>query len=258
MGNGFPDAPFLAVRCHAASRESPAAFRHRLARMPSALITGGSSGIGLAIARALREDGYELTLVARRPEPLEEAAAQLDALAVPANLGDADECVRVVAAHVERYGGMDVLVNSAGIGIGGTFAEQDTKKIALQLDVNLRATLVITRESLPHLRVSRGQVITLASIAGTIPTPGLAVYGATKAALIAWTTSLNREEAEHGIRATAISPGFVATRMTEWTGLPDEEQISPDDIVALVRTVLSLSPMARVPNIVVERVGDTY
>ena len=226
--------------------------------MPSTLITGGSSGIGLAIARALREDGYELTLVARRPEPLEEAAAQLGALAVPANLGDADECVRVVAAHAERYGGMDVLVNSAGIGVGGTFAEQDTKKIALQLDVNLRATLVITRESLQHLRVSRGQVITLASIAGTIPTPGLAVYGATKAALIAWTTSLNREEAEHGIRATAISPGFVATRMTEWTGLPDEEQISPDDIVALVRTVLSLSPMARVPNIVVERLGDTY
>jgi short-subunit dehydrogenase len=212
----------------------------------------------LAIARALREDGYELTLVARRPEPLEEAAAQLDALAVPANLGDADECIRVVAAHAKRYGGMNVLVNSAGIGVGGTFAEQDTKKIALQLDVNLRATLVITRESLQHLRASRGQVITLASIAGTIPTPGLAVYGATKAALIAWTTSLNREEAEHGIRATAISPGFVATRMTEWTGLPDEEQISPDDIVALVRTVLSLSPMARVPNIVVERLGDTY
>ena len=212
----------------------------------------------MAIARGLREDGYKLTLVARRPEPLEEAAAQLGALAVPANLGDADECVRVVAAHAERYGGMDVLVNSAGIGVGGTFAEQDTKKIALQLDVNLRATLVITRESLQHLRVSRGQVITLASIAGTIPTPGLAVYGATKAALIAWTTSLNREEAEHGIRATAISPGFVATRMTEWTGLPDDEQISPDDIVALVRTVLSLSPMARVPNIVVERLGDTY
>lgn len=226
--------------------------------MPSALVTGGSSGIGLAIARGLREDGYELTLVARRPEPLEAAAAELGALAVPANLGDADECVRVVSAHAERYGGMNVLVNSAGIGIGGSFAEQDTKKIDLQLDVNLRATLVITRESLPMLRETRGQIITLASIAGTIPTPGLAVYGTTKAALIAWTSSLNREEAEHGIRATAISPGFVATRMTEWTGLPDEEQIQPDDIVALVRTVLALSPLARVPNIVVERLGDAY
>jgi NAD(P)-dependent dehydrogenase (short-subunit alcohol dehydrogenase family) len=224
----------------------------------SALVTGGSSGIGLALARALREDGYALTLAARRPEPLEEAAAELDALAVAANLGDADECARVVAAHAERHGGMDVLVNCAGIGIGGSFADQDTKRIGLQLDVNLRATLVVTRESLPLLRASRGQVVTLASIAGTIPTPGLAVYGATKAALIAWTSSLNREEAEHGIRATAVSPGFVATKMTDWTGLPAEEQISTDDIVSLVRAVLALSPMARVPNIVVERIGDAY
>lgn len=224
--------------------------------MKSALVTGGSSGIGLALARALREDGYELTLAARRPEPLAEAAAELGALAVPANLADADECVRVVAAHAERHGGMDVLVNSAGIGIGGSFGDQDDKRVDLQLDVNLRSTLLVTRESLPLLRAARGHVVTLASIAGTIPTPGLAIYGATKAALIAWTSSLNREEAEHGVRATAISPGFVATRMTEWTGLPPEEQISPDDIVALVRTVLSLGPTARVPNIVVERVGD--
>jgi NAD(P)-dependent dehydrogenase (short-subunit alcohol dehydrogenase family) len=222
----------------------------------SALVTGGSSGIGLAIARALRQDGYALTLVARRPEPLEAAAAELDAHGVPANLGDPDECVRVVAAHAEQHGGMDVLVNCAGIGIGGSFADQDTKRIDLQLDVNLAATLVVTREALPLLRASRGQIVTLASIAGTIPTPGLAVYGATKAALIAWTSSLNREEAANGIRATAISPGFVATRMTEWTGLPEEEQISTDDVVSLVRAVLALSPMARVPNIVVERVGD--
>ncbi len=224
--------------------------------MRSALVTGGSSGLGLALARMLRAEGYELTLVARRPEPLEEAATELGAFSVAANLGDADECVRVVAAHAERYGGMNVLVNSAGLGIGGNIAALDTKKITLQLDVNLLGTLVVTREALPLLRASRGHVVTLASIAGTIPTPGLAVYGATKAALIAFTNSLNREEAEHGVRATAISPGFVATRMTEWTGIPVEEQIQPEDIADLVRTVLHLSPNARVPNIVVERVGD--
>jgi NAD(P)-dependent dehydrogenase (short-subunit alcohol dehydrogenase family) len=151
-----------------------------------------------------------------------------------------------------------VLVNSAGIGVGGSFADLDTKKIDLQLDVNLRATLVVTREALPLLRRSRGQIVTLASIAGTIPAPGLGVYGATKAALIAWTSTLNREEAEHGIRATAISPGFVATRMTDWTGLRDDEQIQPADVVAVVRAVLSLSPMARVPNVVIERVGDAF
>jgi NAD(P)-dependent dehydrogenase (short-subunit alcohol dehydrogenase family) len=222
----------------------------------SALVTGGSSGIGFALARMLREDGYEVTLAARRPDKLEAAAEELGAAAVPANLADADECVRVVAVHAERWGGMNVLVNSAGLGIGGAFADQDTKRIDLQLDVNLRSTLLVTRESLPLLRPAKGQIVTLASIAGTIPVPGLAVYGATKAALISFTESLNREEADHGIRATAICPAFVATPMTDWTGLPPEEMIQVDDVVDLVRAVLRLSPRARVPQIVVERVGD--
>jgi len=222
----------------------------------SALVTGGSSGLGLALARMLRDEGFELTLAARRPEPLKDAATDLGAEAVSANLADADECVRVVAAHAERFGGMNVLVNSAGIGIGGSFAEQDTKRIGLQLDVNLRAAMIVTREALPLLRASGGHIVNLASIAGTIPTPGLAVYGATKAALISFTNSLNREEADHGVRATAICPAFVATRMTEWTGIPPEEQIQPEDVVELVRTVLHLSPRARVPQILIERVGD--
>jgi NAD(P)-dependent dehydrogenase (short-subunit alcohol dehydrogenase family) len=222
----------------------------------SALVTGGSAGIGFALARMLRDEGYELTLAARRPEPLAEAALELGAESVAANLADPDECVRVVAVHAERFGGMDVLVNSAGIGISGSFGEQATKAIDLQVGVNLRAALVVTRESLPHLRATGGHVINLASIAGTIPTPGLAVYGATKAALISFTHSLNREEDEHGVRATAICPGFVATRMTEWTGLPSEEQIQPSDVAELVRTILQLSPKARVPQIVIERLGD--
>lgn len=224
--------------------------------MTSALVTGGSSGLGLALARMLRGEGYELTLVARRPEPLEAAATGLHAAAVAANLGDPDECVRVVAEHAERFGGMDVLVNSAGLGVGGAFAEQDTKRISLQLDVNVRAAMIVTREALPLLRAARGHVVNLASIAGTIPTPGLAVYGATKAALISFTNSLNREEADHGVRATAICPAFVATRMTDWTGIPPEEMIQPEDVAELVRTLLRLSPRARVPQIVIERVGD--
>ena len=224
--------------------------------MPSALVTGGSSGIGLALAHMLREDGYELTLVARRPDKLEAAAAELGAFSVAANLTDTDACVGVVSAHAERWGGMDVLVNSAGLGVGGPFAELDTKRMDLQLDVNLRSTLIVIRESLPLLRASKGHVVTIASIAGPIPVPGLAVYGATKAALVSFTGSLNREEAEHGVRATAVCPAFVATPMTDWTGLPPKEMIQVEDVVALVRTVLRLSPRARVPQVVVERVGD--
>jgi NAD(P)-dependent dehydrogenase (short-subunit alcohol dehydrogenase family) len=222
----------------------------------SALVTGGSAGLGLGIARMLKEEGYALTLVARRPEPLEEAAAELGATGIPANLGDPAECVRIVGEHAERLGGLDVLVNSAGIGIGGSFADQDDKRIGLQLDVNLRAALLVTRQAIPLLRRTSGHVVNLASIAGTIPTPGLAVYGATKAALISFTHSLNREEAEHGIRAVAICPAFVATKMTDWTGIPREEMIQVEDVVELVRTVLHLSPRARVPQIVIERVGD--
>lgn len=204
----------------------------------------------------LRDEGHELTLVARRPEPLAEAARELGAETIAANLADVDECARIVAEHVTRFGGMDVLVNSAGLGIGGSFAQQETKAIELQLDVNLRATLIVTRESLPSLRATRGQIVTLASIAGTIPTPGLNVYGATKAALIAFTNSLNREEADHGIRATAICPAFVATKMTDWTGIPAEEMIQLEDVAEIVRTILHLTPMARVPQVVIERMGD--
>ncbi len=224
--------------------------------MKSALITGGSSGIGLALARMLQNEGYGLTLVARRPDKLAAAAEELGAESFAANVADEQACVDAVALHAEKWGGMEVLVNSAGLGIGGNFGNLDTKRLDLQLDVNLRGTFVVTREALPLLRTSAGQIFTLASIAGTIPTPGLSIYGATKAALIAWTGSLNREEAEHGIRATALCPAFVATPMTDWTGLPAEEMIQPEDIVELVRTLLHLSPKARVPSIVVERVGD--
>jgi len=223
----------------------------------SALVTGGSSGIGLALARMLRDEGFALTLAARQLERLEAARDELGAEIVQADVSREEDCVRLVAAHAELHGGLDVLVNSAGLGIGRSIAELSTKHWDLQFAVNMRGTFVVTRESLPLLRQAKGYVVNLASIAGTIPTPGLAVYGATKAALIAFTSSLNREEEEHGIRATAISPAFVATRMTEWTGLSGEEQIQPEDIAMLVRAVLALSPRARVPNIVVERLGDT-
>jgi NAD(P)-dependent dehydrogenase (short-subunit alcohol dehydrogenase family) len=222
----------------------------------SALVTGGSSGIGLAIARGLRDDGYALTLAARKPERLEEAARELEAHAIAADVTSEEDCVRLVAEHGERHGGLDVLVNSAGVGIARPIAELSAKHWDLQQNVNLRGAFLVTREALPLLREARGHVINLASIAGTIPTPGLAGYGASKAALISLTHSLNREEAGSGVRATALCPAFVDTRMTEWTGIGGEEMIQPEDCAELVRTLLRLSPKARVPVIVVERIGD--
>ena len=212
--------------------------------MPSALVTGGSSGIGLAIARMLAVEGYGLTLAGRKLDRLEAAREGLDATIVVADVSSEEDCVRLVAEHVAAHGGLDVLVNSAGVGIAGTTADTSTKAWDLQQAVNLRGAFLVTREALPHLRTTRGYVVNLASIAGTVPTPGLAGYGASKAALIALTRTLNREETETGVRATAVCPGFVDTRMAAWTGIPSEEMIAPEDCAEIVRA-LCASPRRR-------------
>jgi NAD(P)-dependent dehydrogenase (short-subunit alcohol dehydrogenase family) len=216
----------------------------------AALVTGGSSGIGLAIARMLRDEGFELTLVSRRTERVEAAAAELGAAASAANMADEDDCARVVAEHHDRFGRLDVLVNSAGVGIGGRVED-------LQLDVNLRGLFLVTQAAIPLLREARGWVVNLASIAGTLPTPGLATYGATKAAVIALTRSLNEELDTDGVRAIALCPGFVDTPMAEWSGIEPDQMIRPEDCAEVVRMCLRLSPNARIPQVVIERMGSS-
>ena len=222
----------------------------------AALVTGGSSGIGLAIARMLRDEGFGLTLVSRRAEKVEAAAAELGAEAVAANLGDEAECARAVAAHQERFGRLDVLVNSAGVGIGGRVEDLPAKHFDLQMSVNLRGLFLVTQAAIPQLRSSRGWIVNLASIAGTVPTPGLATYGASQAAVIALTRSLNYELESDGARAIAICPAFVDTPMAEWSGIDPAEMIRPEDCAEIVRMCLRLSPYARVPQAVIERIGE--
>jgi NAD(P)-dependent dehydrogenase (short-subunit alcohol dehydrogenase family) len=222
----------------------------------AALVTGGSSGIGLAIARMLRDEGFDLTLSSRRAERVEAAAAELGALAVAANVGDPDDCARLVAVHRERFGRLDVLVNSAGIGIAGHVEDLPAKHLDLQLGVNLRGLFLVTQAAIPLLRESRGWIVNLASIAGTLPTPGLATYGATKAAVISLTRSLNEELDADGVRAVALCPGFVDTPMAQWSGIEPAEMIRPEDCAEVVRMLLRLSPHARIPQVVIERVGS--
>ena len=125
----------------------------------AAIVTGASSGIGLAIADVLGQEGYALTVAARRPEKLEAAAAGLrekgyDVETVAGPLGDEDGVKAVVAAHRERYGRLDVLVNNAGVGIGAQVAEIDTKKLDMQLGVNLRSIILFYRETVDLLRAA--------------------------------------------------------------------------------------------------------
>ena len=223
----------------------------------AALVTGGSSGIGLAIARMLKTEGFGLTLVSRRPEKVEAAAEELGATALAADVGNAEECERLVREHRERFGRLDVLVNSAGIGIAGRVEDLPAKHFDLQLGVNLRGLFLVTQAAIPLLRETRGWIVNLASIAGTLPTPGLATYGATKAAVIALTRSLNEELDADGVRAVALCPGFVDTPMAQWSGIAGDEMIQPEDCAEVVRMLLRLSPRARVPQVVIERVGST-
>jgi NAD(P)-dependent dehydrogenase (short-subunit alcohol dehydrogenase family) len=223
--------------------------------VPSALVTGGSSGIGLAIARMLRDEGYALTLASRTAEKVQAAAAELDATAIAANVSQPEDCARIVEEHVAREGGLDVLVNSAGIGIAARVEDAQLKHIDRQLAINLRGLVLVTQAAIPHLRRTKGWIVNLASIAGTQPVPILPIYAASKAAVISLTHTLNHDLDEDGVRAIAICPGFVDTPMADFAGLRGDEMIQPEDCAEVVRMCLRLSPRARVPQVVIERLG---
>ena len=233
----------------------------------AALVTGGSSGIGLAIARALGEDGYVVTVSARRPDKLEAATTELreagiEAEAVPANMAHEEEIKALVARHRERFGRLDVLVNNAGVGIGGPIAEAETKKLDMQLDVNLRAVYLTTRESIPMLKVAGAEhgkalVTNTASIAGKYGQGWLAAYSATKFGVVGFTQALHKEHAGDGIQATALCPGFVDTPMTGWLeGVAKEELIRPEDIAECIRFLLRTSPACMGPEVQFIRRGE--
>ncbi len=224
--------------------------------MRSALVTGGSSGIGLAIARMLKEEGFALTLASRTREKVEAAAAELEAHALAADVSKEEDCEAIVAEHVRTHGGLDVLVNSAGVGFAARLEDAQVKHIDRQLAINLRGLALVSRAAIPHLRRTRGWIVNLSSLAGTGPVPVLPIYAASKAGVISLTQTLNEDLDEDGVRAIAICPGFVDTPMADYSGLPQDEMIRPEDCAEVVRMCLRLSPRARVPTVIVERVGS--
>ena len=234
----------------------------------AALVTGGSSGIGLAIARALGEDGYGVTISARRPDKLEAAAEQLrsDGLevhSVPALMGDEEQVVALVESHRERWGRLDVLANNAGVGIGEAMSEITAKKLDIQLSTNLRGVILCTRECLPMLKEAGAEhrkalIVNTASIAGKTGTPWLSVYSATKFAVVGFSQATQKEHEKDGIQVTALCPGFVDTAMTEFVKeqVPADQMIRPEDIAEAVRYLLRTSPWCLVPEIVFQRPGE--
>jgi NAD(P)-dependent dehydrogenase (short-subunit alcohol dehydrogenase family) len=234
----------------------------------AAIVTGGSSGIGLAIARMLGEEGHGLTVAARRPDKLEEAAEGLradgfDVNAVSGNLGDEALVQEVVRSHRERFGRLDVLVNNAGVGVGAPVDEIEAKRVDLQLSVNLRSPILFYRECADMLRAAGAEhrcalVINMSSISGKSGQPWLSVYSATKAAVVGFTQAMHKELGSQGIKSTALCPAFVDTAMTDFV----KEQVKPEDMIQVsdiaetVRVLLKMTPGCVVPEIQFLRPGE--
>ena len=234
----------------------------------AAIVTGASRGIGRAIAEALAEDGYSLTISARKPDTLEATAAAFrdkgyDVEPVAANMADEDGIKSVVQRHRERFGRLDVLVNNAGVGIGAAVAEQQSKFVDMQIAVNLRAIILFYRECAEMLRAAGAEhgkavVVNLSSFAGKSGQPWLSVYSATKAGVVGYTQAMNKEMNADGVKSVAFCPGFVDTDMSDFVkeSVDASEMMRPEDIAEGVRFMLRLSPACIVPEIVFQRPGD--
>jgi NAD(P)-dependent dehydrogenase (short-subunit alcohol dehydrogenase family) len=233
----------------------------------AAIVTGGSSGIGLAIARMLLEEGYRVTVASRRPDKLAEAAAELAAgggevAQVAGNMSSEEVVAQVISEHRERFGRLDVLVNNAGVGVGALVGDIETKRLDMQLAVNLRSVILFYRDAVEMLRAAGAEhrnalVVNTSSISGKSGEPWLSVYSATKAAVVGFTESMNKELGREGIKSCALCPAFVDTAMTEFVkqSVPAESMIQVSDVAEAVRMLLRLTPGCVIPEIIFQPPG---
>ena len=180
----------------------------------SAIVTGGGTGIGAAIARRLSAVGYAVTVMGRRAEPLDEVVQELsEGLAIAGDVGRPEHCEHVVAATVEAFGGVDALVNNAGIGNSGTALEEAPEQWDTVLRTNLSGAFYLAREALPHLIERRGAIVNISSTSGWLAGPGWTSYCTSKAGLIMLTRCLANDYGPAGVRANCVAPGWVRTPM---------------------------------------------
>jgi NADP-dependent 3-hydroxy acid dehydrogenase YdfG len=219
------------------------------------MVSGANRGIGRAIAQELHGRGYVLSLGARDPDSLAPVLAQTDAARVMSHgfqARDPASAAAWVAATVERFGRLDALVNNAGVAHSFRVDDPDEAKLDEMWEVNVKAPLRLIRAALPHLQQSgSGRVVNVVSLSGKrLKSAEIGGYAMTKYAAAALTHAVRYAGWEHGIRATSICPGLVATDMTaDVTAVPREAMIQPAAIAQLVATVLTLPNTASVAEI---------
>jgi len=180
-----------------------------------ALVTGGGTGIGAAVARRIAAEGGKVALVGRRPEPLKAVAEEIGAAVFAADAADTASMKAAVTAAAEQLGGIDILIaNAGGHGVGPTVSMSDeTWDLAVRL--NLNTAFVSARESLPHLIRSKGNIVVLSSIAGLFAGPDAVGYVTMKHGCIGLAKSLARDYGRFGVRTNTVCPGWVTTAMAD-------------------------------------------
>ena len=194
-------------------------------------ITGASRGVGAAVARAFHGDGMEVALASRSGDDLGLG------LGLECDVSDPDAVAAAVEAAVKEFGRLDVVVANAGVGAYGPFLEMDPDDVEAMIDVNLKGTLYTARFTLPHLIDSKGDFVSLASVAGLRAFPGEAVYNASKFGMLGFTRALDHEMRELGVRVTNVAPGGIATDFAMGSGrTPDsvEGMMSAEEVADVV------------------------
>jgi NADP-dependent 3-hydroxy acid dehydrogenase YdfG len=192
-----------------------------------ALVTGASSGIGEATARALAADGHRLALLARRADRIQALADELGdgAIAIEADVTDRDSIVAAAERVQRELGGADILVNNAGVMLLAPFSSDQRAEIRRMVEVNLLGAMTATEVFLDQLRDGGADLVNISSVAGRTARPGNAVYAATKWGLGGWSESL-RQELQPDIRVMLIEPGAVATELTDHITHADTKQVT--------------------------------
>jgi NAD(P)-dependent dehydrogenase (short-subunit alcohol dehydrogenase family) len=197
----------------------------------AAFITGASRGVGAAVARAFHADGMRVALASRSGDDLGLG------LGLECDVSDPAAVSSAVDAAVSEFGGLDVVVANAGVGAYGPFLEMDFSDVEAMIDINLKGTIYTARYTLPHLISSKGDFVSLASVAGLRAFPGEAVYNASKFGMLGFTRALDHELRELGVRATNIAPGGIATDFAMGSGrTPDsvEGMMSAEQVADVV------------------------
>jgi len=192
------------------------------------LITGASSGIGAGTAEHFASLGAKLALVARNKEKLEEVATKCtengatEVFTSSHDLSVEAECIEAVKKTVQHYGGLDILVNSAGILLSGSVLTLSSEDYDKCMNINSKCAFILTKECMPHLIKSKGNIVHVSSVTGLRAFPGVLAYNMSKAALDQLTRTVALEVAEHGVRVNAVNPGVIITEIHKKGGMTEE------------------------------------